>query len=551
MYMREYIVYKIKLKLCERKAMNPKKSRNVVVIFILVFAILVGLASRFIEENKYNASVRTETIVVKPEKIETIDTATNIQYLKIENIDESNNTLLFYTDHKEVFVYVEDELIYSLEKEDSIFGRTSGAMWNIISLPFDTKEVKVELTSVYPNLTAQEVEFLLGSAITMQREVVLDSIVDVIICLSILLIGVSLLIFWILVFRKLNIQKEILYLGLFSIVFGIWTFGETKLAVFMFENRAFWSYLAFTCLMVMGLPFLYFVKEFMETEDKYLHKWIAGYIIIETIAAQFLHLTGIASVKETAMFTMTNIIFTIGYLFYGILTAIKKKKSKRRIIANILGLLALLLSTIADMGGYFRNVSESNQLSKLGFLVYAVILGIETARVAQERMQEAHKMEIYREMAEMDMPTGCYNRNAYSEDISVEMELTGVHIITFDLNNLKHCNDTKGHMAGDKYIADAAHLIQEVFQGLGKVYRIGGDEFCIVAKGITENTILERRDALKKAIYEYREKNFQDEFGISCGYAIYDPEIDRDIEETRHRADLSMYENKKEIKTTK
>ena len=53
---------------------------------------------------------------------------------------------------------------------------------------------------------------------------------------------------------------------------------------------------------------------------------------------------------------------------------------------------------------------------------------------------------------------------------------------------------------------------------------------------------------LKVAIKQYRQNTLDDNFGIACGYAIFDPEIDKDIEETRHRADLSMYENKKEIK---
>lgn len=528
--------------------MKFMKKRNAIALFLLAFAIIVLLARCFSEEHKYNAALEAGTIEIEPVKVETIDDATDEYHFLLESVDETNNTLLFYTNHLEVFVYAEDELIYSLEKEHSMAGRTPGAMWNITSLPFDVREVSIVTRQAYPSLSKQDIVFQLGNAITMQKNVVTESIVDVCICLSILLIGAALLAYWILVFRKVNTQKEVLYLGMFALVFGIWAFGETKLAVFMFDNRAFWSYLAFTCLMTMCLPFLYFVKEFLETEDKHLHKLIAGYIVIETIVAQFLHLTNIAAVKETVMFTMANIVFVIFYLFYGIVAAIKNKKSKRRIIANILGLCALLVTTVVDMSGYFTNVSESNQLGKLGFLIYAVILGMETARTAQEKMQEAHKMEIYREMAVKDFPTGCYNRNAYSEDTSIGTELIGVQLITFDLNNLKQCNDTKGHMAGDKYIADAAHMIQDVFQGLGKVYRIGGDEFCIVAKGIAEGTIVERRQALKRAIKEYRTQNADDGFGIACGYAMYDPGIDKDIEETRHRADLSMYENKKELK---
>jgi len=532
----------------DMKPKKPMKNRNAVAFFLLIFAVLVLVARFFSVEHKYNASLEAGIVEIKPEKIEIIDDATDEYFFVLSDINETNNTLLFYTNHLEVFVYAEDEMIYSLEKETSMAGKTPGAMWNIMSLPVETQELRIVTKQAYPSLANQDIVFELGNAISMQKDVVMQSIVDVCICLSILLIGAALLLYWMLVFRKVNAQKELLYLGMFALVFGIWAFGETKLAVFMFDNRAFWSYMAFTCLMTMCLPFLYFVKEFLETEDKYIHRFIAGYIVIETIVAQFCHLTDIASVKETVMFTMANIVFVILYLLFGIITAIKNKKNKRRIIANILGLCALLVTTAVDMSGYFTNTSEANQLGKLGFLIYAVILGIETARNAQETMQEAQKMEIYREMAVKDFPTGCYNRNAYSQDTSVGKELTGVQLITFDLNNLKQCNDIKGHMAGDKYIADAAHMIQDVFEGLGKVYRIGGDEFCIIAKGVLESTILERREFLKHAVNDYRKKNDDDGFGIACGYAMYDPVIDKDIEETRHRADLSMYENKKGLK---
>ena len=532
----------------KEESMKPIKKINAIAFFLLVAGIMVLIAKVSVTEHINSADLETKSVVVEPVRVEAIDQATDRYYFSVENIEETNNTLLFYTNHQEVEVHVGEKLIYSLEKEESIFGRTPGAMWNILSLPVGTTEFSVLTRQAYPTLEKQEIVFELGNAIPMQREVVIGSIIDVCICLSILLIGGALLLYWLLVFRKVNTQKDILYLGLFALIFGQWAFGETKLAVFMFSNRAFWSYMAFTCLMTMCLPFLYFVKEFLQTEDKHLHKLIAGYIVIETIVAQFLHLTNIASVKETVMFTIANIVFTMLYLLYGIVMAVKKGKSKRRIFANVLGLLALMITAIVDTSGYFTNVSDSNQLGKLGFLIYAIILGVETARAAQEQVQEAHKMEIYREMAMKDMPTGCYNRNAYSQDTSLGVELTGVQVITFDLNNLKVCNDTKGHMAGDKYIADAANMIQDVFKGLGKVYRIGGDEFCILAKGINEGIIVERRRILRDAIRTYRSKNADEGFGIACGYAMYDPVIDKDIEETRHRADLSMYVNKKEIK---
>lgn len=528
--------------------MDNRKKQNWLMLFFAAAACMVLLAAGVVKEHKDNLTLGKGTVALNPVKIEEIDSAKMSYTFEGLNVDETNNTLLFYTNHLEVFVYADDELIYSLKKDESVFGRTPGAMWNIMSLPVDVETLKIDMIQAYPSLAQQDVKFELGNAITIERDVVMNSIVDVSVCLCILIIGVALFFYWLMVFRKTNEQKELLYLGLFAWIFGIWAFGETQMAVFMFSHRAFWSYMAFTCLMTMCLPFLLFAKEFLEVEDKHMYKWIAGYVIIETIVAQFLHITGIASVKETVYFTIASIILTMIYLVYAIVTAIQKKKNRRKIVANIIGLLALAATAIVDMSGYFTNVSEANQLGKIGFLIYAVILGVETARIAQEQVQESHKAEIYREMAHKDIPTGCFNRNAYAEDTSIGLELTGVQLITFDLNNLKKCNDTKGHMAGDKYIADAAHMIMDVFGKYGKVYRIGGDEFCVIAKNLGEEIILERREFLRRAVLKYRKENHDDGFGIACGYATYSPEIDKDIEETRHRADLSMYENKKEIK---
>ena len=528
--------------------MKSKAIQRILFTLLGIAAILTVVAFSVVKENKYNPTLGNGASIIEPVQTETIDEDEMLYSFTGLEIDETNNTFLFYSNHLEVFVYADDALIYSLEKDNSIFGRTPGAMWNIMSLPVGVEKIEVKTIQMYPNMGKQKLEFQVGNAILMQRNVVTNSVIDVCVCLSILIIGVALFIYWLLVFRKTNEQKDVLYLGLFAWVFGVWAFGETQLAVFMFPNRAFWSYMAFTCLMIMCLPFLLFANEFLEAEDKYLHKVIAGYIVAETGVAQFLHLSGILSVKETIYFTLASIFLTMLYLVYAITTAIKRKKNRRKILANIIGLMALAATIIMDMGGYFQNASTANQLGKIGFLIYAVILGAETARIAQERVQENHKAEIYREMAHKDLPTGCFNRNAFAEDTSETVELTGVQLIVFDLNNLKMCNDTMGHRAGDKYIVDAAQLIQSVFGSLGKVYRIGGDEFCVLAKNISEEVILERRTELNRAVNRHRKHSTYGAFGIACGYATFSPELDKDIEETRHRADLSMYRNKKEIK---
>lgn len=70
----------------------------------------------------------------------------------------------------------------------------------------------------------------------------------------------------------------------------------------------------------------------------------------------------------------------------------------------------------------------------------------------------------------------------------------------FDLNNLKYFNDTHGHATGDYYIIVCSEIIQDIFGMYGKVYRIGGDEFCAVTEGVTEEEFMELRRGMNDRI---------------------------------------------------
>lgn len=155
-------------------------------------------------------------------------------------------------------------------------------------------------------------------------------------------------------------------------------------------------------------------------------------------------------------------------------------------------------------------------------------------------------------MAITDSMTGLYNRAAFEEWEKGTTDYEGYAIVTFDLNNLKSCNDTIGHAAGDMYIKSAAAIIKDIFGRHGACYRIGGDEFCTVISQREKKFDIGRHI---KQLRE-REKNENNENAISnleihiaCGYAQYDSSVDRDFEDTRSRADKRMYESKQQLKS--
>ena len=83
-----------------------------------------------------------------------------------------------------------------------------------------------------------------------------------------------------------------------------------------------------------------------------------------------------------------------------------------------------------------------------------------------------------------DALTGTGNRGAFRREMPLyEENHPHVAVMVADVNNLKFCNDRYGHKAGDKMIQDAADCIREAFAGMGKCYRIGGDDHTIDSRG--------------------------------------------------------------------
>ena len=80
-----------------------------------------------------------------------------------------------------------------------------------------------------------------------------------------------------------------------------------------------------------------------------------------------------------------------------------------------------------------------------------------------------------------DAVTGLPNRNAF-EKAAAHVKKNYDSILMIDMNSLKKYNDTRGHAAGDHYIYATARTIADAFADCGRLYRVGGDEFCLISK---------------------------------------------------------------------
>ena len=109
------------------------------------------------------------------------------------------------------------------------------------------------------------------------------------------------------------------------------------------------------------------------------------------------------------------------------------------------------------------------------------------ARAAAERLsrENGRLLEASREEAMTDPLTGLRNRRALERDmeaLSTDAD-DGVVAAIFDLNGFKQYNDAFGHAAGDALLARLGGSLRRCVGSAAGVYRLGGDEFCLLARG--------------------------------------------------------------------
>ena len=165
-------------------------------------------------------------------------------------------------------------------------------------------------------------------------------------------------------------------------------------------------------------------------------------------------------------------------------------------------------------------------------------------RIHSLQQKLSDQITLVRSRAYVDGLTGLGNRTAYEDQVKqLDEEIKEGNILfsiaVFDLNGLKEINDTYGHGKGDEVIRKAAHLIRTSFPD-GKAYRIGGDEFIVILEGPSPY--------LEMTLEHIRSHG--EGISMSAGSAEYHQETDTDYHMVFNRADVAMYDDKREYYRT-
>lgn len=516
------------------------------ILIIAAVALVFGWQCTSYSLSNHSADLHIQML---PSRRVKVSKATTVYRISDVRWTKKASTLMFYSQHQTVVVEVDGKLLYTRSlKTDSIL-HTTGRNCEMVSVPENTRSILVTLTNCNLDKQVSDPVFYQGDGVHMFRHELLKAGIPMLLGIMNVVLGILMLIYWLFVHHWAYVSKSMLYLGILTTDLGAWFCLETSSSILLSQNPVFHSYVTRMLLLLLPIPFMMFVRHYLKARDRYLCRIFVWLDVAEIAVVLFLQLMDIRDLTQTLWMTHVMIGLAVLYFIYTICNKFYHHTATHALWICTIGSIILIGALFSDMYNYYQGAQDIGPAGRIAMLLFIVTLACDTAFVSLKEIDAGRRAALYRELAEKDLLTGCYNRNAYYEDTSRCKKLTNLLLFAFDLNNLKYYNDKFGHDCGDQYITDASHILRKIFSRYGKLYRIGGDEFCVLIDDHNTCDISHLISCLRKeeAVYNASSRNIH--LQIACGYAVFDSRTDADLDALQKRADQNMYENKKQLKT--
>ncbi|MBU2863773.1 diguanylate cyclase [Reinekea forsetii] len=126
-------------------------------------------------------------------------------------------------------------------------------------------------------------------------------------------------------------------------------------------------------------------------------------------------------------------------------------------------------------------------------------------RVMQS-VESMERLDAMKKLAYSDVLTGIGNRRYFVEHARASLEEcqnqeTPISLALFNIDHFRHVNEDYGDDAGDEVLIHLAQAMQETFDRF-IVGRLGGEEFCVVFPGLTDDKTEQLVDFFRSKIEE-------------------------------------------------
>ena len=187
------------------------------------------------------------------------------------------------------------------------------------------------------------------------------------------------------------------------------------------------------------------------------------------------------------------------------------------------------------------------------FNAYTIYQQVTVKRLRRQFSKQLAEMRIlqiraieYQRLALVDPLTGLCNRRAAEDRLAAEASRSqryghSLTVISFDLDNFKHINDTYGHPAGDLVLKQFAKRLESSVRLSDLASRMGGDEFLVLLPECPTSQVERLLSRLRSMEIDYNNQKIPISF--SAGWVGYEP--DETTEQFLARADRTLYAEKR------
>ncbi|UVI38694.1 GGDEF domain-containing protein [Qipengyuania spongiae] len=245
-------------------------------------------------------------------------------------------------------------------------------------------------------------------------------------------------------------------------------------------------------------------------ERRVVPTWLSAYVIVATSALLVLKLIGLLHFEWMRMAIVSWYLVAVLAAAIGavMLIAVGLAHRIRAAVFLAIGfsgmLLTLAITLLVRIGSVSVRVSLDDVLyAGLVIMVLGTSAGVADRFLVlrSERDRARSRASMLGKLALTDGLTGLLNRRAFDRLAS----LSDRHgLLLGDIDRFKQINDDYGHQAGDEVLCQVALVLRE---GMGnrhgvRVFRLGGEEFAIVAPIANGEDLLDKAEHLRLLVEE-------------------------------------------------
>ena len=208
-------------------------------------------------------------------------------------------------------------------------------------------------------------------------------------------------------------------------------------------------------------------------------------------------------------------------------------------------LASLSVNNFEELYEYAKDKEQTVTIGNDTFLIKATLLEKTYKLFTLSNITDIKNAnESLKKKINLDPLTGIYRKQFFDTKLKEELkENNDFTLVIVDIDNFKKVNDTFGHLVGDKVLKEFTSLIQDNLRQGDIFSRWGGEEFLILIKCYTKDTIIKKIEHIRKLIEEHQ---FDSIGHLTCSFGLAISHNSADTLDTLFiRADKALYKAKK------